>query len=517
MKKGRGMLLYVIIAVAAVLIFNFTTSFMETRKTPSDKWSKEVLISRGTADNEPKMISGDDCLIVANETESGFKVTKTDLKGKVIGSESFDVDSDFIRNMMLLKGTNGTSYLTYNRDGISEAKLEIVELDSELKEVSRKIIKGIINCYQIDSDNLVIYKKGSLVYYNISTERRVDIPCGDASLITGARCGDSIEIAYMEGESLKGVNINKTAVSEPVEFMKCSQASKLTYGNLTGSGDNEHCVFTIDQYFKGELNGTKYVEINLNSREVSEGDLLVDKWSEIRNIRGVYSKEGIRFFGTVERAFGSKSTQKNIVEFSFENGRATDINMVSRLRELCINGYSDGEYVIYLSYDYEGYNVNLGSTLEDFKAVNNGFKISEVKAAFIYTVEGFFMGASYILILGVQWILPALFITSVLAMTGYKINEEKKKYIFYLCALVTAVFKAIALHNTIYMNSTAGFPVILSTFSAAVIIGGIMTAITFYIRDITYKDTERMTIMKTTTAIFADALFTCMVFVPLIA
>lgn len=518
-KKRRIFIFSAIVMALFILAMNFRSIYSLKKLPPSEKWGKEVKIGTATANNNPKLIVEDDrVLTLYDDDEEGIATMSVlTLDGKVTKSVNYNINKDFPHNMMLVNSEDGYNII-YSYGNKSAGKYEIISVDRDLNEVDRKNEEGIETAYQIDNENILLGGSGKLTLSNTATGKATEIEDGYyENMISGAKCGDTIVVAYMDKtNALKAVEVKDNKCSEAVLLKQFGSSDSINYGNGVGSGSKDKASFIVDQYVKGELNTSITLTYDLNTKEITNGKVESDEYGNISKItRGISSDNNV-FFGTVSRNLVGKKNQSDIVEFSVDGDGISKVEMVSRVKELCISAYGDDGYAIYLSYNKGKYDVNITSSNEIFNTANNGNRIDEATESFMYVAEDFMMSMAYLIILGIQWLIPSIGVAAVVSLFEYKFRDDKKYIMYLILMVITFILKSFIILNTHlcpYMNSyfqvsSAGRLIICALISGLIFGNGLSV----------YKEELNDSfIAKFTMDMFIDAALTCMVFVPLMA
>lgn len=515
MKKSKILAINTILVIIIILVFNFINSYSVKKQPPSQRWSKEVAVGNGIANDRPRIIVEDNRILIAYETSDSIVITSTELDGKVIDTKEYKINSDFYKDMMFVKDNNNQYYILYRYESMVKGKLQVICIDNTLNEVDRKELEGIVATAQIDSSNILISNNEGIQYINTEKESQVKIPAESVTMVTGTKNDSKVIIGYMENKNaIKMVEVSESTPSEIMNVATIGGTDKLTYDNLVSSCDKNNVCFIYDEYVKGDFNGCKYSNVDLANKEITDGMLSFEGNSLITDTIGI-SGDKSRFYGTIERNLGSKKTQKDIMEFSLENGKAVDTSMVSRLPELCIYPYKEGEYIVYLSYSNKGYNVNLASTKDEFKEINNGFKKSDLKGAANVTLENLMMSLAYIFVVGIQWIFPVAVIAGIVSFLDYKFNDKKRKIAFLLISVFTIALQILVILNFAYAGMMFASGLVSSRIFAylgCIIVGAIIYGTAYH----DFKDDlEGIFIGKFSIAMLLNSVAVCCLYVPL--
>lgn len=516
-NNKKVMIISVLILVIVIISFNFYNNYSILKQPPSKEWSKEVEIGIGTANDRPVLIKEENRLLLAYEDVGKVIINEMDLLGNITKKLEINTNSDFVKNLMFVKAKDGYKVL-FKYGNISDATVRVVELDKDINEVRREDLKDIKQVYQVDSETIVIGSNNQIKVVNEIQNIDTVIPIENLTEIMGTKAGDKIIVGYVENKfNFKSVVLENGQVVSEMDIVKLSAIDKLTYSNFTVSADPEKVYFLYDEYVKGEYSVTKAIELNLNTKEIVEDKLAVNGNGYIVNPRGVISTDGGRFYATIERPFGYKDYQKDIVGFTIKDGEVGNVEYVSRLRELCILAYADEDYLTFLSFEDGKYMVNLCSQNQDFMDEHNGFNKKDVTNSALFTFQGIMMSIAYIIVFGFRWILPSLFIAGIISFFDYNFSK-KKKYIMYIAlSILTVVFKFSAIYSSVYKLNGAILPPIVASPIVGMVLCALVSLIIFTSGYFIYKDdVDVIFVAHFGLDLVIDALLTCLIFVPLI-
>ncbi len=518
MNKKRILFLSIIIGFLTIVIGNYLNNYNLLKQPPSEKWSKEVKIGSGLGKNTPVIIKEENRLLVAYEDTKKIKVCETDLDGKEIETKEYAVEEELLKNLIFTKTDKGY-ILIYNSNKSSIDYLEKLVLDEELNLVKREIEEGITFTEQIDSKNIVLAYKDKIKVVNTASNENIEIPVENLSMLTANKSKDGLLVCYLEKEKLfKGFTVKGGKASKPFLIKEMIKTDKITYGAMSLSSDAENGYLLVEKYDRNEYFATEVMEFPISGGEGQISKLAVDKSSYVINTKGAYSENGARFYATMGVPFGKKEFQKAIVSFEIKNGEVSSSEKITRLRELCIHPYNDEEYIAFLSFEKDGvYSVNIASSNERFKDANNGPRRDERLRSLGYVVEGFMFSVSYIIIIGFRWIVPGVVIAGAVSFMDYKFDDKKKRYMYITLAAIVVIMKIYTINKAFYVQYSHMLPTILAPSFVGILINSLIGLVVYGYGYMVYTDDiEIIFLGKFSIFMLIDALFTLMIFVPLI-
>jgi hypothetical protein len=152
-KNKSGII--VILVFFTILILHYFYNYNLYKQPPSTLWSKEVKVGNGHVLNNPLIIKEQDRLIVAYDDEKSLHLTATDLNGKLLLNKTFEVNEEFIKDILFLKTKDGY-ILGSSSTKSSVGYLEKFILDKDFNLVKKENIEGLNNTNQIDDSNYTI-------------------------------------------------------------------------------------------------------------------------------------------------------------------------------------------------------------------------------------------------------------------------------------------------------------------------------------------------------------------------
>ncbi|MEG2289347.1 MAG: hypothetical protein RSA29_03820 [Clostridium sp.] len=520
MKNIKKLLLGVIgIVFILIIIGSYLNNYNLLKEPPSETWSKEVKIGTGKGKISPVLIKEEDRLLTAYEDIGKLKICETDLNAKVIRTVDYDIEEDFLKNMIFVKSDTGY-ILMYNSSKASKGYLEKITLDKDLKLVARELIEGVNATYQAGDSNVVFLYNDKVEVLNTLNSKLVSIPVTNVSEITASANKDGVQVCYIQNENdVNTFSVKDGLASEPILVTTLSKADKITYGNMSFSSDEKNGYVLIEEYLKGEYERTKLIEFDIAVGEGKISTLSVNNSTYIVNTKGAYSEDGGSFYATMSTAFGKKEVQESVVSFIVKDGKSSKVEIVSRLRDLCILPYITDGYSTFLSFNEKNvYDINISSENEDFKTANNGPRSTEKTRAFFYLLEGLMESLSYIILMGFRWIAPVLVVGGAITFFDYSFSEKKKKIVYVAMATFAIAMKTYVIIDTFYRSYSYMLPSIIAPMAVGLTLCLLIGLLVYTYGYFVYiDDLEGVFLGKFGLFMLLDALLTLMIFVPLIA
>ena len=134
MKKRRfiiGSMIIFFAIIVTTLGFHYKYRLGIRKQPPSEKWSKEVIVSNGNIKARPGIEKFNENYFIVHNDESKLKVIKVDDLGTKLKEIEIDGESEFISSIEMYN-KEGNIFLSwiYNKKGIKN--LVTVKLDEEL-------------------------------------------------------------------------------------------------------------------------------------------------------------------------------------------------------------------------------------------------------------------------------------------------------------------------------------------------------------------------------------------------
>ncbi|MEG0308872.1 MAG: hypothetical protein RR636_13070 [Clostridium sp.] len=520
MKNKRKVLFSVVgIVFILILIGSYINNYSLLSEAPSKTWSKEVEIGTGRGKNSPVIIKEEDRLLTAYEDVGKLRICETDLNAKVIKTVDYEIEEELLKNMMFSKNANGYT-LMYNSSKSGQGYMEKILVDKDLNLINRAVVEGIESTYQVDDSNIVSLYEDKLEVLNTVKNTSVTVPTTKVSVLTASASKDGIQVCYLENEDdINTFTVKDGIASEPFLVATMSKSDKITYNNMSSSSDGINGYILIEEYVRNEYSATKLIEFPITGGETKISTLSVNNSKYVINTKGAYSEDGGVFYATMSTAFGKKEVKKSIVSFVVKDGKASNVEVVTRLRDLCIHPYITDGYSAFLSFkEKDTYDINISSSNESFKNVNNVSRGTEKTMALSYTVEGIMESISYIIILGFRWILPVLFIGGIVTFLDYAFSEKKKKIVYVILAAIAIGMKSYTVINMFYGTYASMLPNAIAHIGVGIAICLLIGIIVYTYGYFVYiDDLEGIFIGRFGLFVLLDAILTLMIFVPLIA
>jgi len=514
MKKKMYIISFIVMFFL-ILGFQYKVEYDIRIQVPSDKWSKEVAISKGNVKSFPKILKNGKNNIVAFNDGDKLQLVVTDDLGKKIKEKTFEIKAGLVEEVNLLKGKE-FFYLSWNSYDNGTNSLKIIKLDKELNEIERMKIENITETYQIGEEILVVGYKDKIQVLDIAEDSKLNFNIKGASLFSGVETEKGFMFTYCHGEDeFSYITVENGVASIPKLAGKINKSTIMTFLRTSISKDNKNGYLLVEYNTRGEFAGTRILTFALDGSSNDSNELYINNNKHIYKVIGAYSKEGARFFATTDRIFGVKDCQQAIVDFTLKDNKVASYNYASRLSGLTTYPAINGDTIVYCSYNKpEEYGVYLASQNEQFKKVNNVKLPIERNRAILNTLQGFIYSLTYI-IYPLNWLIPAALLISIITFFSYSFSDKKKKLYFVLISIVTFALKMLGIFSNSYGDKLYLLPQILAQKWIAILTCAVISLICYSFGYSLYKeDLEGLVISKFGIALALDTLLTMMIYIP---
>lgn len=501
-----------------ILGFHYAYNFNILKEPPSSLWSKEVKVGQGKMNTNSVLIKEENRLLVGYLDGKKLRISVSDLQGKVKEEKEYPIDEDFIKNIVFLKTKDGYT-LGYNSTDNGTGYMDKLILDKDLTLMKKDKLEKVREIYQISNNNYLIAFEDRISIIDEKAQE-MSVPAKDIGMITGSKTKTGFLVCYLEGkDTFKFTTVENGKVAEPKTAISLNKADSVSYNKISCSTDGVNGYILLEEAVKGEFSGSKGIEFKLDGSDSKFKQVYVNESDAIYDNVGMYSEDGGKFYGTSTRPVGRKSSEPAIVSFTFKDGATKDVEYVSRLRELTLYPYVEDDYVSFISFSKNGiFDVNIASTSDKFKEVNNGTRETERTGALWLTLEGLLYSISFIFVYGLRWIFPIGIVAGVYSFFDYSYSEKRKLRGFLMLSAFGIILKTSSILKISYTDYIASLPEPLAYKGVGILICAIIGILSYVFGYLLFKrDTEEMIIIKFSIALIIDTILTLAVFVPLIA
>lgn len=536
MKRALLPILLCIILVGT-LGAQFYSSYQFRVLPPSEKWGKEVVISKGEVKNTPKILKLGDKYIIAHDDCEKIKVIVLDYLGNKLLEKQFLGGDKSLFDLNLL--TDGTSiYINWQYSINGDRKLANLKLDKDLNEIDKWEVNDVNNCTQISDSIYVVAYEDKIEVCNIISGKKSYLNAWLTSKICGTKVNDEYIITYYDSKFFLYTTYNGETLTEPKQILFRRPAFGEVFFKAAFACDSKNGYLIVDKKIKKDYGMAMLITFPLkNQREnivkVNGGfiDIGIGDESNLNlgygaeflyNPYSVSSGDSARFMIGTARAYGRSERQFDVMEFELKNGQIVSSSYIDNSRLGTTMPYSQNEVALFCNQTKLGqYNVCFTSQNEDYKLKNNKPRKSEIISAILDIVSNLansiFMG----LTIGLKWILPGLLLISIVTILGYKLSNRTKSIIFILICLLTSIVKLLCTNNLFYGTYASLLPKYLSPIGIGLIISITISFLSYANGYLRYKgklkiDPDIMPILGFSIALFIDSILTQLIYIPFI-
>lgn len=458
-----------LILFIAITAFQYNQSYNFRIQPPSEKWSKELLISEGKVGlyNHPKLVNYNGGYVVAHDDADKIKVIMLDNTGKKLNEKVFEAEMESVRDVNLL--TDG-EYLYVNwivyENGIDN--IINIKLDKELNSIDKWKKSDVSESTQIGENIMITAFNNRIEIQDMISKRVTSVNAPVPSKLSGTitKYGYMITYYVPYKAGVRDVNgffyfyLNNGIASTPVNIMERPMSSAELFFSTATACDNNNGYIIVERRNKDNFSSSLLITFPIGSGPDDRSPALqgVEKSLEIQiTDQFIYSPGSIssgdeaRFVVGYARKFGRTTRQFNLLDFSLKDGNITNTTFATRTRQASNAPYVNGDMVVYSSLvKGNDYQIFIASQNEVFKQANNGVRGAEIRLALLDVVLEILNAIFSLFTLGLRWLIPGLVLSSIMSMFGYKLSLRSKKAAYLIICLITTGFKLYSVKDYYY-------------------------------------------------------------------
>lgn len=530
-----------------VCIYHYNLNLKYEGSVPSNKWAKEVLISKGKVQGTPALKKVNDNYLTALRCDDNIKLILTDKLGAVLKESTIDINKVKPNDISLFVEGKEV-YICYSLVQDSMESIHILNGQADqLKFKEVNTINDVRTKLKLDDDTLGYIKEDTLYALNFKTLKTQPkkLQVSEKNFVrlgTSCKNGEDVIITYVDtGNDIYSLIYNKGVFSEIHNIGVLQANSKVIFRELC-SVVVDGRVHVIGQYLydgsyiaQNEMSySLKYNEepqfaskFVIKSDETENGFLYCGEQIEINDIKAYEGKDKNKLIISTYLPGAKGSQYVNLVELTLEQNKELS-EMQGQVVSMGVIGdkvsrttYSSGSEAIEADtmvfmdpYGNNEANVYMTSTREDFKKANDGIRTAERKTAFLDLLQSVVYNFAYVVFYGSIWVIPTLAIFSILSLFEYKLSDVKRKLIFFSAYVACAIIKIFAIKKfTFQMYGwliPSGF-----TFTTAVVYILMVAVVSAFYGYMNYKEDLEYNIMalNCTKPIIIDSYITLLMFV----
>ncbi|WP_373898869.1 hypothetical protein ACER0A_004595 [Haloimpatiens sp. FM7315] len=524
MKKIRNENKVFLVAVVAIIIcilaFQYNINFGINKNPPSVKWGKGLKISEAKVNTYPLIIKEDKGYLVAINNEDKVKIMKFNSAAVKLSEKEFKINSSIISNLNFIKNHEGNYIISYDSKKVSGSEENLIKLDENLNKISEETINGVNESSQIDDKIIIRGYEDSIQVVNMQKNENLKVKANKVIMSRGVKINDNnYLIVYLtQNGALNAFNYEDNKITSQKELFTFNLSPNQIIINSALGTDGNKIYLIMCKKVKNNFQTDKYVfDINKMS-EFTYEKLRVPNIYDINDVKFVQNEDGKALFLVGgSRDFGIKKTYTDVFEMYVKDNKVSIGSFLSKSSQVTVFPALSKDIAIYCDYNpsKENHNVYIASTNQDFKEKNNKVSSLERKLAFLDTLQGFMYSLTYLLIIGLKWIIPSAVIMCIISLFEYKINVKWKKRIYIIASIVTFLIKAKTIQYTNYKVYAYYLPKALMSPILGVLINLMFSLVCYSYGYYKYKDDlEAMPVVKFIPYVLLDSIFTLLVFAP---
>lgn len=514
--KKKLLLGYLIIAFLAIFM-HYKTIYDEIIKPPSDKWSKEVEISKAKSKSYPKVLKMGENYLIAFDDGQNINLVTIDKLGNKIKEKSIDAMDEMVRSLSLI--TDGKNiYLSWIISNSGVKSLIQAKLDGNLNVLNTNQYFNVYDSAQIGDNAIAISTVDRIEILDVKNNKKYTINENRATHLAGAEANGKIMISYLIGENeFKYATIDDGEVK--AEYIGTVGKGVFdSFGDVALSFDKNYGYLLVENKVKGQFGNIIAIVFNLDGSNYNISKLKVGYIRYLYNPQTVSAGEGAVFVAGSERKVGKKDEQYDIVEFLMDGEEIKEYNYISKTSKPSMMPYYYDNYVAFADYLGDGvYKINLTSSTDEFKGIHNRVRPIERLEAFYKTVITIINSLLYIFIYGISWIFVGLLLVSIFMFFQYSLKDSKKLLTFILIYLITFIAKIYTVYRISYITFGNLLPSYMANILIGILINIIISLLTLKHGYDDYKNNIfESPFMPFSKALVIDTFLTQLIFVPFI-
>ncbi|MDF2880922.1 MAG: hypothetical protein K0R54_1479 [Clostridiaceae bacterium] len=514
MKKNAFKVMCILIIV---LLFSIHTyiNINNRIKPPSEKWSKEVLITESNITTPPKIIKYKNKYLIAYNDGSNVKIRQTNDLG--VTEKVTEIKSQFknINNLNLI--TDGDNvYVSWLNYTSSSVKTFFVKLNKQLDIIDKSEDDSIKEIIQIGSSYFVWIDNNGISIYDAKLNKKLKLNVREPSMLAGTMTQGKAILTYVDLNSkVFCLSIDSNGITKPVKAAAIEEMSKIAFYSTALVTDEKYGYLIIGYSYENTPGNNRMVKFNLDGSGYSMKELR--EFTALNTVPGQMPNKPV-FLSNVQTLFRNKYTHEDIVEYEIKDSKLVENNLVSRTNEATIYPASCGDTVLFCdSFKSNSYKLYMTSSRESFKKEYNGIEKNEIIQALNDTFQSFVYSIFDIIIYGSLWILPTICIVSIISLFEFRLNLNMRKIIYIISYLIAVLIKIFVIYSISYKRYSYFIPkwfTPLKGIIAAFIISTL--CISYGYRKYTEDTSSNVLVFSLSKILILDTILTQMVFIPFI-
>lgn len=509
-----------LISISLVLLilifgFQFYLNFKLRVEPPSNEWSKEVLLAEGSIQCNPKLIKFKNNYIIAYGDGKNIRILKVDSVGRKIGEKTIPIKDGTLKDIHLFTNDNDLFMVREMIHGNSKSII-CSEGNDNFNFEDIETIQNVVDVAQIDNYGMALSLANKIEFIDFKENKKLYKDISKQRFLMGSKNKDGYILSYLvDTGEVDYVTIKNGVISDPKLGGYINEMTRIHFERATMIVNDNVANILVEYKFKDEYAGAKLLTFSLDKKKYDNSDFrLNDEGMIISNIEQFSKGSENSILATASRTYGDKKNFEDIIKLDTKQGEFVKATPLSRSKEISL--YASGSEDTAIFCDIIGNNnlrLYMTSTREDFKKVNSSIRKDEVKLAVEDTFESLIYSFGYIIVYGMFWILPSLFIAVILTVLEYRLNTKFRHCAFILACVAAVLIKWYFVHKISYGRYRMMLPQFLNPYLGLGIC--ILISAAFYIPAFfKYKKDEgyKTIALPFSISLFLESFFTVMFF-----
>ena len=469
MKKFLTSWKFIFISTIIILIsVLFYSMYKDELKPPAPGWSRGVFLFK---------TSGQDVIELKTQSFS-----------------SVPLDNNFIT---VWNEKNSLNYAVIDKLGnvLTRKKLDINNASS--KKIKTRVIDGLIKAYSLDYSNLneydFQYKDGKVITNKTIQKDVTDFYLSDNLLVYSTNKG----IKIIDNDKTVDINIQKVSLVDAIKKIngnyyiaagienKAVQRAEIDYIEYNPQ-TARYDIKKISNFKLGEHDSLENVAIGIDkdkaaiisvTRDNKEGDSTVTSfWFPCDNTTDVTEKildiEGydpaplmfkdiqdkISFIISTEMQRGRKNTTINLAMYTYDNGNLTDKKYLTKTSDISMNPnilkIGNVNYIEWEDLTVTGKKIMLAGCDKAIIAKAGKLSGDEVKDLALSTLIDIATGLSFLLLIFMSIILPALAVIFIISLFSLRFVENEPGKVINIAIVIQLISKLYLAYRSVLNNQS---------------------------------------------------------------
>ncbi len=505
----------VICILIVIILFSFHTyiNINNRIKPPSDKWSKEVLLTESNITTPPKIIKYKNNYLMAYNNGSNVEIRETNDLG--VTKKVTEIKSQYknINNLCLITDGDNVyvSWLNYTSNSV---KAFFVKLNNQLNIIDKSENDSVKEIIQIGSSYFAWIGDNVINIYDAYLNKNYKLNVREPSMLAGTMAKDKAVLTYVDlNNKVYCLNINSNGITKPVKAAAIEGMSRISFYSAALVTDEKSGYLIIGYSYENIQGNNRMVKFNLDGSGYSTKELR--QFTALNTVPGEIPDKPV-FMSNVQTLFRNKYLHEDIMEYMIKDSQLVESNLVSRTNEATIYPAVCGDTALFCdSYQPDRYKLYMTSTRENFKKEYNGIKKGEIIQALNDTFQSFVYSVFDIIVYGSLWILPTICIVSIISLFEFRLKLNKRKIIYIIGYLIAVLIKIFVVYAISFRKYFYVIPKWFKPIEGIIIALIISTlCISYGFKKYTDDTSSNVLVFSLSKILIIDTILTQMVFIP---